>query len=225
VSVPCPRCGREYDVTLFEFGRTIHCTCGQRVGLEPRVRELGQEGETRFFADAMLDRLAHWLRILGVDCAHDPEIDDEQLVRRALEERRVILTRDTSLPEEWRVLGIHLVTAKTPIAQLREVVGAFKLAAVARPFSRCSRCNVLLVRTTADEVRAWRPERASARSPGHAGEPEGALAQVPERVLQARAQLWRCPDCHRIYWEGSHTAQMREVIDQVLQEQHGGRAS
>ncbi len=37
MSVPCPRCGRDYDVALFQFGRTIHCTCGSRVGLEPRI--------------------------------------------------------------------------------------------------------------------------------------------------------------------------------------------
>ncbi len=35
MGVPCQHCGREYDVTLFEFGRTIWCTCGSRVGLRP----------------------------------------------------------------------------------------------------------------------------------------------------------------------------------------------
>jgi uncharacterized protein with PIN domain len=228
VGVPCSKCGREYDVTLFEFGRTIHCTCGARVGLEPRVRELGDEGRQRFIADAMLGRLAHWLRLLGVDCAHDPEIDDERLVRRALEERRVILTRDASLPEEWHILGIHLVAAKTPIAQLREVAGEFKLAGTARPFSRCSRCNAVLVSTTAEELR----ERERAEIPGQAPARESERSerqvpqrvlqtkrQVPQRVLRTRDELWRCPECGRVYWEGSHTAQMREVIDQVLEEQ------
>jgi len=37
MAIPCPRCGREYDVTLFQFGRTIHCTCGARVGMEIRL--------------------------------------------------------------------------------------------------------------------------------------------------------------------------------------------
>ena len=207
MGVPCSGCGREYDVTLFEFGRTIHCTCGERVGLEPRVRELGDEGAPRFIADAMLARLAQWLRILGFDCAHEDRIDDEQLVRRALEERRVILTCDTSLPDEWRILGIHLVAAKTPLGQLREVVTEFKLADAARPFTRCSRCNTPLVRTTSAEVLELAPD------------------QVPQRVLQTQDELWRCPDCERVYWEGSHTDQMREVVDTILEEQKQSQTS
>jgi hypothetical protein len=53
MAVPCSKCGLEYDVALFGFGRTIHCTCGNRVGIEARVRELGG-AELRFSADAML---------------------------------------------------------------------------------------------------------------------------------------------------------------------------
>ena len=69
VAVPCPRCGREYDVALFGFGRTIWCTCGGRVGLGPRRRSLQVPTEGRFIADAMLGKLARWLRLLGFDCA------------------------------------------------------------------------------------------------------------------------------------------------------------
>ena len=199
-------------MTLFEFGRTIHCTCGERVALEPRVRDLGDAGALRFFADAMLARLAHWLRILGFDCAHEAEISDEQLVRHALEERRVILTRDTSLPEEWRILGIHLVAARNPLGQLREIVAEFKLAAAARPFTRCSRCNTALTRVTAAEI----GELASEQAPEQA--PEQALERVPRRVLQTQAELWRCTGCERVYWEGSHTDQMRQVIGKILEE-------
>lgn len=31
MAVPCPYCGRQYDVTLFQFERTILCDCGHRV--------------------------------------------------------------------------------------------------------------------------------------------------------------------------------------------------
>ncbi len=34
MSIKCPNCKREYDVTLFEFGRRIVCECGRRIGLE-----------------------------------------------------------------------------------------------------------------------------------------------------------------------------------------------
>ena len=33
MAIRCPRCGAEYDVTLFPFGRTIRCDCGASVDL------------------------------------------------------------------------------------------------------------------------------------------------------------------------------------------------
>ncbi|MCK4463636.1 MAG: hypothetical protein KAU58_04930 [Candidatus Omnitrophica bacterium] len=33
MAIRCPNCKREYDVTLFEFGRDIICECGFRIGL------------------------------------------------------------------------------------------------------------------------------------------------------------------------------------------------
>ena len=33
MAVSCPECGRQYDVTLFEFDRTLHCDCGATVDL------------------------------------------------------------------------------------------------------------------------------------------------------------------------------------------------
>lgn len=29
MSIRCPHCGREYDITLFEFGRSVECDCGR----------------------------------------------------------------------------------------------------------------------------------------------------------------------------------------------------
>lgn len=28
MAILCPRCGRQYDIALFQFGRTIRCGCG-----------------------------------------------------------------------------------------------------------------------------------------------------------------------------------------------------
>ncbi len=64
-------------MTLFQFGRTIHCTCGARVGLEKRLESIPDGGPPRFLADAMLGRLARWLRVLGLDVAYDADISDD----------------------------------------------------------------------------------------------------------------------------------------------------
>jgi transcription initiation factor TFIIIB Brf1 subunit/transcription initiation factor TFIIB len=31
MAIICPKCGAQYDVTLFQFGRTVICDCGQIV--------------------------------------------------------------------------------------------------------------------------------------------------------------------------------------------------
>jgi uncharacterized protein with PIN domain len=194
VAVPCPGCGREYDVALFQFGRTLWCACGRRVGLEARVRSRAGIGEPRFFADAMLGRLARWLRILGFDTAYENHIPDALLVRRAQQEARTILTRDRALPEEWRVTGIYVVSAPATAEQLHEVVEAFHLAPAMRPFTRCSRCNARLVDAPPERVRR----------------------RVPARVLEHHDEFRICEACDRVYWAGSHTERMRRVVDRLV---------
>lgn len=34
MSIKCPNCGREFDVTLFEYGRSVWCACGERITLD-----------------------------------------------------------------------------------------------------------------------------------------------------------------------------------------------
>lgn len=194
VAIPCPRCGREYDATLFGFGRTLWCTCGSRVGIAPRIRSQGATAEKRFIADAMLGRLARWLRILGFDCAYESEIDDAALVRRAVLEDRIILSRDRSLSEAWWVAGIHRIGSEELHEQLREVVRTFDLAGSVRLFSRCNACNHPLREALKTDV--------SERVPPHAFAEHDAFRE--------------CPSCGRVYWEGSHTERIRRVVDEVL---------
>jgi dsDNA-specific endonuclease/ATPase MutS2 len=35
MAILCPRCGRQYDVTLFQFGAAVECDCGERVAPFP----------------------------------------------------------------------------------------------------------------------------------------------------------------------------------------------
>jgi uncharacterized protein with PIN domain len=194
MGVPCPGCGRQYDVALFPFGRTISCTCGRRVGLEARVRFEEPEGGPRFIADAMLGRLARWLRIMGFDTAYDAHITDADLVRRSLEEKRVVLTRDRALAEEWRVASIYVVASETGVEQLREVARAFDLRADVSLFTRCSVCNARLDPASRQSIRD----------------------DVPERIFATHEAFQRCPGCSRVYWRGSHVDRMQRVVARIL---------
>jgi uncharacterized protein with PIN domain len=164
------------------------------VAAEARVRSFSQDGRTRFFADAMLGRLARWLRILGFDVAFEAHIGDGELVRRAVAENRAILTRDRALPREWRVSGIYVISAEKPLDQLREVVRAFDLAAAVQLFSRCNRCNAPL-----DDIGA-----------------DALQDRIPALVLAKHRKFRICPGCERVYWSGSHTDRMKRVARRVL---------
>ncbi|HEX2076123.1 MAG TPA: Mut7-C RNAse domain-containing protein [Longimicrobium sp.] len=190
--IPCPGCARPYDRERFAEGRAVRCTCGARVG-EARETGIGRGERPRFAADAMLGRLARWLRALGYDTGWDPHVADPVLVRRALEQRRVILTRDVPLAREWRLDNLLFIHADDPLAQLGEVAAAYPLDD-ARIFSLCTRCNATLHPVSAE----------------HAGD------RVPDAVHAAQAALLRCPSCERVYWEGSHTARMRDAIARIL---------
>lgn len=197
MAIRCPSCGREYDVTLFEFGRTILCSCGARVGLE--LREPPLREEPRFIADAMLGRLARWLRALGYDVAPAPPVADAELVRRAVLERRFLLTRDRRLCRDWWISGCIVVEARRPARQLDEVVRRFGLDRDwrRRLFSRCLVCNTPLEPASSEDVA---PRLPSPPPPG---------------------PYSHCPGCGRVYWEGQHTRRMRRFLERAL-ETNGG---
>lgn len=151
------------------------------------------EAPPRFLADAMLERLARWLRVLGYDTTFGGTLLDRDVARIAAAEGRHVLTRDRRLPEEWAVRDFLLVRAARPREQLREVIARYRLARPTTLFTRCMLCNAPL-----------RPARAEDE---HAGVP-GTLRDRPDALRV-------CPQCNRTYWEGGHTRRMRAVLDEL----------
>ncbi len=56
MAIQCPKCGAEYDVTLFAFGRSIQCECGEWVDLATGHRQTPAERE-EYMADPKGDKL------------------------------------------------------------------------------------------------------------------------------------------------------------------------
>lgn len=147
-----------------------------------------------FLADAMLGRLARWLRVLGFDTRWEPTLPDPGLVRLAHDEARVLLTRDRQLLRELRPVRALEVASDAPLAQLRQVVELLALDAPRELFTRCLVCNTPLEPVPPDEADALLPPAARG---------------LPGPVR-------RCRTCERVYWHGSHARRMRTALEREL---------
>ena len=135
----------------------------------------------RFAVDRMLARLARWLRLMGADVLFDPALGGADLLRRAREEGRVVVTRDKRLRTASDVI---FLTANLFREQLREVIARRPFDPRARAFTRCSECNELL---------QWLDRNLVAR-------------RVPPFVFASHEKFACCPRCGKIYWEATHVS-------------------
>lgn len=150
----------------------------------------------RFVLDVHLGKLAAYLRMLGFDTLYRNDWDDEDLAHLASSERRILLTRDRGLLRRSAVTHGYYVRETVPRRQVVEVVRRFDLAGLIQPFARCMRCNGLLCRVPKQEVSDL----------------------LPPRTRRYYDTFFRCADCGRIYWHGSHVQRMQGLIDHVRQE-------
>jgi uncharacterized protein with PIN domain len=155
--------------------------------------------DPRFVLDAHLGTLARHLRMAGFDCLYRNDYRDSELITAALAEHRIILTRDKGLLKQRLVTHGYYVRSTEPGEQLREVVRALQLETGLRPFTRCRECNAELHDVPKTEV----------------------LARLPEKVRGAYDRFQLCPGCGRIYWEGTHYARLRRMLDLAGQAQAG----
>ena len=194
MAVVCTKCGRQYDVTLFQFGRTVNCACGERVGFEHRLNLSKKSEEIRFFADVNVARLVRWLRGIGIDTVWEDAISDDDLIRRAIEEKRFVLTLDKRIPQEFRTDHVYLLAHDKPFEQFIEVIRHFNLSKPAQFFTRCLVCNTLL----------------------RAAETEEIAEKAPPIAQEKHQKFSFCATCNKIYWEGSHARRMRQAIESVF---------
>jgi hypothetical protein len=108
---------------------------------------------SRFIADHMLGRLARWLRICGYDTVFSPEYYDADIVRIALREGRIILTRDKGLVARDAARNFIFIESQDHTEQLRQVLDALKLKPdIERVFTICPVCNRNVVAVAKNEI-------------------------------------------------------------------------
>ena len=135
----------------------------------------------KLLCDEMLKGLARWLRTAGYDVEMEPDgTIDRLLIQRALEEDRLLLTRDRTLLEIRHAKNVVLLLEGNNLENLaREVTRKLNIDWLLAPFSRCSLCNTRLVGTE-------RP------------------LDFPPDIEEA----FLCPSCDKYYWHGGHVERM-----------------
>ncbi len=145
----------------------------------------------KFLADAMLGRLAKWLRILGYDTVYFSQIEDSDLVRIARAEGRTLLTRDRELARR-KGLRCLLIESDRFEEQMRQLLRDLDLD-VDISSSRCARCNTVLRPVSKEEVEE----------------------RVPPYVLRRHEHFSLCPRCDKVYWRGTHWQRMWQRVDEI----------
>ncbi len=141
---------------------------------------------TRLVCDAMLGRLARWLRLLGYDAPH---------IKRPPAQAGpdgILLTRRRA----WQGRpGVIFVAHDKLEDQLRQVVAELGLEPdPTKLFSRCLECNVPVVPL----------ERSD------------ASGRVPDFVLDTAESFTQCPRCKKVFWPGSHGKRARARLAELL---------
>lgn len=136
----------------------------------------------RFVVDVNLGKLAKKLRLLGFDTHYTNDLQDEEIVKISLAEKRIILTRDIGILKNGKVTHGTYVRSDNPKVQLNEVIERLHLKNLFKPFSRCSQCNGQLKRIKKKLLQN----------------------RIPGDTLNYYRTFWECQGCRQIYWEGSH---------------------
>lgn len=148
----------------------------------------------KFIADAMLGRLAKWLRLLGFDVLYDPDIDDREVIKISREQDRTILTRDTRMLKRRGVRGAVFIRSDHISEQFLDMKDMLNLNDSDRA-ERCVACNCHLRRVS---------DRSEVQD------------LVPDYVYHNFGSFMRCSGCGKVYWEGSHYKEIRERTRVIL---------
>jgi uncharacterized protein with PIN domain len=146
----------------------------------------------KFICDDNLGKLAKWLRTLGYDTLFSLDIEDTELVSKALKENRIILSRDTELRRFRSAEKILLLLSNNkPLEQLKEVLKKYHLKPDEKSlFTRCIVCNEILVSVPKKD----------------------AENKVPPFVFKTQESFVYCSGCDKLYWGGTHVKNLKKKI-------------
>ena len=148
---------------------------------------------TAFILDVHLGKLARILRLLGFDTFYRNDYDDSEIIRIALDEHRIILTRDRKLLHNRHITHARWLHSTNAEQQAREVIERFQLGHNVRRFIRCPACNGII----------------------ESVEKECVFDQLEPLTKKYYSEFFKCSDCSKIYWKGSHYDRIVDKLDAI----------
>jgi len=139
--------------------------------------------QPRFLIDENCAQITKWLRFCGLDAAEVRGLLDEKISRQAIQESRILITRDQELYRLHPGPAVCLFSDDLR-AQLKLVFQKTGVPPESLWFSRCVLCNVKIEVIPEQEIKN--------------------NSEIPPKVLENNKTFWRCPSCGKIYWKGSH---------------------
>ena len=150
--------------------------------------------DLKFILDVHLGKLAKYLRLCGFNSHYQTGYNDQEIIRLAVSNKMVILTRDKELLKNKKVTHGYWIRSQYLEEQLKEVFLQFDLKNQIRLFTRCMECNGILADVSKKDI----------------------MYRLLPKTRQYYQKFTKCPDCDRIYWVGSHHEKMKEYIASLI---------
>ena len=143
------------------------------------------EAGLKFIADIMVGKLARYLRMCGYDVVYDNYLDDASIVKIAVQQSRIILTRDALMLQRKdcrnNIISSLFIESSRLEDQLRQVKSVFDIKLEPK-LIRCIECNSLLEHADRNELED----------------------KVPPYVYRTQNTFLFCQKCNKYYWRGTH---------------------
>lgn len=195
-SVEFDRILKDFDrVSVFPMFESLDITSVTKVRALPLRKSPGHE--LKFVVDVNLGRLAIFLRMLGFDVIYHRDLkDDSELAAISELQHRVLLTRDLGLLKRKNVSHGYYLRARHPTQQIVEVLKRFDLMNSTDLCARCLECNTPIVQASKESV----------------------LERIPPRVAESYSEFFICPQCQKVYWQGTHYQGMKHRLERWRQD-------
>ena len=158
-------------------------------------------GQTAFILDVHLGKLARLLRLLGFDTVYRNDYNDREIIRIALDQNRILLTRDRRMLYNRCITHGQWLHSTDPLKQAGEVIRRFDLSNKIKRFTRCPSCN------------------------GHIQEvkKELILDQLETLTKKFYSEFFQCSACKKVYWRGSHYKHILATLNTIQTESRRGQ--